>query len=110
LAKKPLQKAKKKLKSQKPPLQLDSYQTFSKMRMCINGQVLDLDNRSSTDFKSLSRSSLLTQGPASLGSLEKLEELIMTTMSLREKLKVEKKVRARRSQQISRQREPESTR
>jgi len=75
-----------------------------------NGPALASDNKSFTGFKSLSRSSLLTQGPASLGSLEKLEELIMTTMSLREKLKVEKKVRARRSQQISRQRELESTR
>ena len=110
MARKPLQRAKKKLKSQKPLLQSDSCQTFSKMPMFINGQELVSDNRSSTDFKSPSRSSLLTPVLENLSSLVRLEEPIMTTMSLREKLKEEKKARARRSQQILRERELESTR
>lgn len=100
---------KKKLKRLLRQHQLDSFQTFSKMPISINGPELDSDNKSSIDFRNLSRNSPETQEQQSLNSSERLEEQIMTTMLLKERSRPEKKVKEKKSQLISRPREVEST-
>lgn len=78
------------------------------MQMSINGLELDSDNKSSIDFKNPSRSLQETLELESSSSLERLEELIMITTLLKEKLKEEKKLREKKSQLISKLRELES--
>jgi len=79
------------------------------MPISINGPELDSDNKSSIDFRNLSRNSPETQEQQSLNSSERLEEQIMTTMLLKERSRPEKKVKEKKSQLISRPREVEST-
>jgi len=69
-----------------------------------------LDSKSSIGCRSLSRSSLLTQERENLGFSVKLEELIMTIMLLRVRLRPEKRLKEMRSQLILKPRELESTR